>query len=87
MPSAWVAHVKKYYSDRKKKEPDYKYKNAMKDARASYKKVGAKVEKEEEKKPKIRRRRRKKIVVEEEKEKPKPKRRKKRVPKNFTKVD
>ena len=40
MPSAWVTHVKKYYADRKKKEPGYKYKNAMKDARASYKKAG-----------------------------------------------
>ena len=39
MPSAWVAHVKKYYSDRRKKDPKYKYSSAMKDARASYKKA------------------------------------------------
>ena len=87
MPSAWVAHVKKYYADRKKKEPDYKYKNAMKDARASYKKVGAKEEKTEKtEKPKPKRRRKRK-VEEEKVEKPKPKRRrKKKVPKDFTKV-
>ena len=84
MPSAWVAHVKKYYSDRKKKEPGYKYKNAMKDARASYKKAGAK----DEVKAKPKRRRKKKATQDEEKEVPKPKRRrKKRVPKDFTKTD
>ena len=84
MPSAWVAHVKKYYSERKKKEPGYKYKNAMKDARASYTKAGAKEDKVKAK-PK---RRRKKKAAEEEKEVPKPKRRRKtRVPKDFTKSE
>ena len=34
MPSAWVAHVKKYYTDRRKKDKTYKYSSAMKDARA-----------------------------------------------------
>ena len=81
MPSAWVAHVKKYYADRKKKEPDYKYKNAMKE---TYKKVGSKEEKTEKPKPK---RRRKRKVEEEKVEKPKPKRRrKKKVPKDFTTI-
>ena len=41
MPSAWVQHVKKYYADRKKKQPGYKYSAAMKDARASYKSAKA----------------------------------------------
>ena len=40
MPSAWVAHVKSYYQAQKKKNKDYKYSSAMKDARASYKKGG-----------------------------------------------
>ena len=62
MPSAWVAHVKKYYADRKKKEPGYKYKNAMKDARKTYVKAGAKPAKTEEKKPDKPKRRRKKRV-------------------------
>ena len=84
MPSAWVAHVKKYYADRKKKEPDYKYKNAMKDARSSYKKVGSKEEKTEKPKPN---RRLNRIVEDEKVEKPKPKRRrKKKVPKDFTTI-
>ena len=64
MPSAWVAHVKKYYSDRRKKDPKYKYSSAMKDARASYKKADksepkpkGKVEEEAPEKPKRKRRR------------------------------
>jgi len=40
MPSVWVQHVKAYYQARKKKDAAYKYKDAMKDARATYKKKG-----------------------------------------------
>ena len=54
MPSAWVAHVKKFYQDRKKKDSSYKYSSAMKDARASYKKGGKAEEKSDEKAPKKR---------------------------------
>jgi hypothetical protein len=39
--SKWIQHVKSYYLARKKKDPSYKYKNAMSDARASYKSVAA----------------------------------------------
>jgi hypothetical protein len=35
-PTKWMKHVKAYYNDRKKKEPDYKYKDAMTDAKPSY---------------------------------------------------
>ncbi len=35
MPSVWVQHVKAYYQAQKKKNPDYKYKQAMKDAGVS----------------------------------------------------
>lgn len=36
--SPWIAHVKAYYEARKKTEPGYKYVQAMKDAKATYKK-------------------------------------------------
>ena len=38
MPSAWITHVKQVYAKNKKKNPNYKYGQAMKDAKASYKK-------------------------------------------------
>ena len=41
MPSAWVEHVKKFYQAKKSKNPGYKYSQAMKDAKATYKKKGA----------------------------------------------
>ena len=56
MPSVWVQHVKAYYQARKKKDATYKYKDAMRDARASYKKKGAKAEEKTEA-PKKRKRR------------------------------
>ena len=57
MPSAWVQHVKAYYQARKKKDPKYKYKSAMSDARATYKKKGAKAEEKTAEAPKKRKRR------------------------------
>ena len=42
MPSAWITHVKSVYAAKKKKNPSYKYGQAMKDAKASYKKKGSK---------------------------------------------
>ena len=58
MPSVWVQHVKAYYQAQKKKNPDYKYKQAMKDARATYKKKGAaKAEEKIAEAPKKRKRR------------------------------
>jgi hypothetical protein len=38
MPSAWISHVKSFYLKKKKKNPGYKYSQAMKDARSTYKK-------------------------------------------------
>jgi hypothetical protein len=38
MPSAWISHVKAFYQKKKKKNPAYKYSQAMKDARSTYKK-------------------------------------------------
>ena len=35
--SAWLKHVMIYYHDRKKTDKNYKYSQAMKDARPSYK--------------------------------------------------
>lgn len=35
--SAWLKHVMSYYHDRKKTDKNYKYSQAMKDARPSYK--------------------------------------------------
>jgi hypothetical protein len=32
----WLAHVKEYYANRKAADPEYKYTQAMKDAKASY---------------------------------------------------
>ena len=55
MPSAWVAHVKQFYQAKKKKDPNYKYSSAMKEARASYKKGGKAEASADEKAPKKRR--------------------------------
>ncbi len=35
---SWMAHVKKTWEAGKKKNPDYKYKEAMRDAKKTYKK-------------------------------------------------
>lgn len=37
-PSAWTKFVTKYYHDQKKKNPDYKFSQALKDAAKEYKK-------------------------------------------------
>ena len=36
--SNWVQHVKNYWEERRQQEPDYKYKDAMKDAKKTWKK-------------------------------------------------
>lgn len=36
--TAWMTHLDKVYKDGKKKKADYKYSDAMKDAKKSYKK-------------------------------------------------
>jgi len=36
--SPWISHVMKTHKDGKKKNPDYKYSSAMKDAKKTYKK-------------------------------------------------
>ena len=36
--SAWITFLGNYYADRKKKQPNYTYKHAMKDAAKEYKK-------------------------------------------------
>lgn len=38
-PNAWITHLKKVFEEGKKKNPDYKYKDAMKDAKKSYTKI------------------------------------------------
>ena len=65
MPSAWITHVKAVYAKGKKKNAAYKYGQAMKDAKATYKR-GAKAstaEQEEVAAPKKRRVRKKKKSV------------------------
>ncbi len=52
--------MKAVYAKNKKKNPSYKYGQAMKDAKASYKKGGAKSAEPEEPAPKKRRGRKKK---------------------------
>ena len=37
-PTAWMEHVKAFYEEKKKEDPDYKYAQALKDAKATYKK-------------------------------------------------
>jgi hypothetical protein len=37
-PSAWTKFVTKYYHDQKKKNPEYKFSQALKDAAKEYKK-------------------------------------------------
>lgn len=36
--TAWMIHLDKVYREEKKKNPDYKYSQAMKDAKKTYKK-------------------------------------------------
>ena len=69
MPSAWITHVKAVYAKGKKKNAAYKYGQAMKDAKATYKKGGAaktSTAEPEAAAPKKRRARKKKKVSEEE---------------------
>mgnify|MGYP003643377951 CR=1 FL=1 len=35
----WIIHLKKVFNEGKKKNKDYKYKDAMKDAKSSYTKI------------------------------------------------
>ena len=101
MPSSWVAHVKQFYQAKKKKDPNYKYSSAMKDARASYKKGGKAEASADEKAPKKRRKakgskaskapkRPPRDVAEPAapaKKKKKPKRKRPGVPKDFTNLN
>ena len=61
MPSAWITHVKKVYAAKKKKNAAYKYSQAMKDAKSTYKKAATKAPAK-----KTRKRKSKKSVEEEE---------------------
>ena len=61
MPSAWITHCKAVYAAGKKKNAAYKYSQAMKDAKSSYKKGG---KAEPEAAPKKRRRKKKKVKQE-----------------------
>lgn len=38
-PNPWITHLKKVFEEGKKKNPDYKYKDAMSDAKKSYTKI------------------------------------------------
>ena len=102
MPSSWVAHVKQFYQAKKKKDPNYKYSSAMKEARASYKKGGKAEASADEKAPKKRAKGRKakgkastaskppRDVAEPAapaKKKQKPKRKRPGVPKDFTNLN
>ena len=69
MPSAWITHCKAVYAAGKKKNASYKYSQAMKDAKSTYKKGGGKAAKADDEKveqaaPKKRRRRKKKSLTE-----------------------
>ena len=37
-PSAWMEHVKAFYQEKKKEDPEYKYSQALKDAKSTYNK-------------------------------------------------
>ena len=76
MPSAWITHCKAVYAAGKKKNASYKYSQAMKDAKSTYKKGGKAAKAADDEKvaqpPKKRRRRKKKKqsdAVEEKEEK------------------
>ena len=76
MPSAWINHRKAVYAAGKKKNASYKYSQAMKDAKSTYKKKGGKAAKADDEKveqaPKKSRRKKKKQqsdAVEEKEEK------------------
>ena len=66
MPSAWITHCKAVYAKGKKKNPNYKYSQAMKDAKASYKRGAKSSTEEQEAAPKKRRGRKKKKPKNEE---------------------
>ena len=38
-PNPWITHLKKVFEEGKKKDKDYKYKDAMKDAKKTYTKI------------------------------------------------
>ena len=65
MPSAWITHCKAVYAKGKKKNPNYKYSQAMKDAKASYKK-GAASKAEEPAAPKRRRKKKARVKKSED---------------------
>ena len=60
MPSAWITHVKSVYAAKKKKNASYTYGQAMKDAKATYKKGGKSAKSAEEAAPAKKRRGKKK---------------------------
>ena len=68
MPSAWITHVKSVYAAGKKNNSAYKYGQAMKDAKATYKKKGAAAKEETVAAPKKRRRKKKSSMKKEEDE-------------------
>ena len=68
MPSAWVQHVQAVYRKKKAKNASYKYGQAMKDAKATYKKGSKSSNDAAEEAPKKRRRRKKKSRMSKEEE-------------------
>ena len=68
MPSAWITHVKAVYAAGKKKNASYKYGQAMKDAKSTYKRAGKAASNavEEKAAPKKRRRKKKSQMKESE---------------------
>ena len=58
--SAWTTHVTKYYKDRKRKDKNYSFKQAMKDAKSTYKRKegSSETRSKKSKKRKTKRRRR-----------------------------
>ena len=60
MPSAWITHVKAVYAAGKKKNASYKYGQAMKDAKSTYKRAGKAASNAVEEKAAPKKRRRKK---------------------------
>ena len=68
MPSAWITHCKAVYAAGKKKNASYKYSQAMKDAKSTYKKGGKAAKAADDEKveaPKKRGRKKKKAKTEE----------------------